>query len=170
MPAARRRGAGLRPLRPVPAADPGHSGPGLGDPAGHLLLAAPVLAATCWAELRAIPPAIRSVEPFYALLAQLIGWSAVVVAVAASVARSRFADLGGAIAAPITFAIIALAWYTPQTAKFLVQPPAIPHSVAIGWYAITVAALILTCATLRDHWHRYTRILDRLPFPQRDRS
>ncbi len=132
--------------------------------AGHLLLAAPVLAVTCWAELRVIPPAIRTVEPFYALLAQLIGWSAVVVAVAASVARSRFAYLGGAIAAPIAFAIIALVWYTPQTAKFLVQPPAIPHSVAVGWYAITAAALIVTCATMRDHWHRYARIFTGCPF------
>jgi hypothetical protein len=96
-------------------------------------------------------------EPLYALLAQLIGWSAITVATSACTARSRFADLGGAIAAPAAFAVIALAWYTPISAKFLVHPTALPHSVTIGWYAIAAAALALTCAATRDHWHRYTR-------------
>jgi hypothetical protein len=153
----------FRPLRwatPVPA---------WVTPAGHLLLAAPILALTFWAQLRIMAPAIPPHapqdphEPFYALIAQLIGWSAIIVAAAACTARSRFADLGGAIAAPISFAVIALAWYTPPSAKFLVRPPAIPHSIAIGWYAIAAAALILTCAAMRDHWHRCTRSPHRRP-------
>jgi hypothetical protein len=148
------------PFRPLTMATPV---PAWVTPAGHLLLAAPVVALTCWAQLRimaaAIPPHAPQDphEPFYALIAQLIGWAAIIVAAAACAGRSRFADLGGAIAAPISFALIAVAWYAPITAEFLVRPPAIPRSVAIGWYAITAAALILTCAAMRDHWHRYTR-------------
>jgi hypothetical protein len=152
------------PFRPLTRATPV---PAWVAPAGHLLLSAPFLVVTCWAQLRildsVIPPhAIQDPhEPFYALIAQLIGWAAVIVAAAACVARSRFADLGGAIAAPVSLAFIALAWYTPLSAKFLVRPPATPHSVAIGWYAVAAAALILTCAVMRDHWHRYTRGLYR---------
>ena len=52
-----------------------------------------------------------------------------------------------------------------MSAKFLVKPPAIPRSIAIGWYAIAAAALILTCAAMRDHWHRYTRSLHRRSSP-----
>jgi hypothetical protein len=148
------------PFRPLALATPV---PAWVPQVGHLLLAAPFLAVTFWAQLRilaqAIPPhaLLDPREPFYALIAQLIGWVAIMVAAASCTARSRFADLGGAIAAPIGFAVIALAWYTPLCAKFLVKPPAGPHSVAIGWYAIATAALILTCAAMRDHWHRYTR-------------
>jgi hypothetical protein len=52
-------------------------------PAGHLLLAAPFLAITFWEQLRIMAPAIPPHapqdphEPFYALVAQLIGWSAI---------------------------------------------------------------------------------------------
>jgi hypothetical protein len=152
------------PFRPLTRATPV---PAWVTPVGHLLLAAPFLAVTFWAQLRILAPAIPAHapqdphEPFYALIAQLIGWSAIVVAAAACTARSRFADLGGAIAAPVSFAVIAFAWYIPLSAKFLVRPPAMSHSVAIGWYAITAVALILTCAAMRDHWHRYTRGLHR---------
>jgi hypothetical protein len=134
-------------------------------PVGHLLLAVPFLAVTVWAQLRIMAPAIPphaphdAEEPFYALLAQLIGWFAITVAAASCVARSRFADLGGAVAAPIMFAVIAFAWYLPATEKFLVHPPAIPPSVARGWYGIAAFALLLTVAAMRDHWHRYTRRL-----------
>jgi len=154
------------PFRPLTRATPV---PAWVTPAGHLLLAAPILALTFWAQLRIMAPVILPHapqdphEPFYALIAQLIGWSAIIVAAAACTARSRFADLGGAIAAPVSFAVIALAWYAPLSAKYLVKPPAIPHSIAIGWYAIAATALILTCAAMRDHWHRYTRNLHRLP-------
>jgi hypothetical protein len=137
-------------------------------PAGHLLLAAPVLAATCWAQLRIMadfpqhvlghPPAV------YPLIAQLTGWCAVFVAAAACVGRSRYAELGGAIAAPVSFAGIALAWYLPITARFLAEPGATAHSAAIAWYAVTSAALALTCLAMRDQWHRYTRSL---PVPRR---
>jgi hypothetical protein len=158
------------PFRPLTRAIPV---PACVIPAGHLLLAAPVLAVTCWAQLRimasAIPPHAPQDphEPLSALVAQLIGWAAITVAAAACVARSRFADLGGVVAAALGFAVIAFAWYTPLTAEFLVNPPASPHSVTIGWYATTAAALIVTCAVMRDPWHRCTRSLGRLSSPRR---
>lgn len=131
-------------------------------PASHLLLAAPILAATCWAQLRIAahntvtltlghPPAV------YPVIAQLTGWCTVTVAAAACVDRSRYTDLGGAIAAPVSFAGIALAWYLPITARFLAEPPATSHGVTITWYAIATAAFAVTCAAMRDQWHRYSR-------------
>jgi hypothetical protein len=132
---------------------------------GQLALAAPVLAVTCWAQLRIIahafpPPAVIHRPAVYPLIAQLIGWCAVTVAAAACVDRSRYADLGGAIAGPASFAVIALAWYAPLTSRFLVQPPAAAQSVTITWYAIATVAAAVTGAAMRDHWHRYPRSAD----------
>ena len=135
--------------------------------AGHFLLAAPILAATCWAQLRIAahniatltlghPPAI------YPLIAQLVGWCAVAVTAAACVDRSRYADLGGATAVPVSVAAIALAWYVPITHKLLAEPPATDHGATLAWYVVASAGLIVTSAAMRDSWHRYTRWL-RLP-------
>jgi hypothetical protein len=158
------------PFRPLTQVTPV---PAWVAPAGHIVLAAPVLAATCWAQLRIVahtipahtfghPPAI------YSMIAQLTGWCAVTVAVAACADRSRYADLGGAVAAPVSFAAIALAWYAPVTARFVVEPPGTAHAVTIAWYAITTGALALTCAVMRDQWHRYPRNLHRPASPQRN--
>jgi hypothetical protein len=146
-------------------------------PVGHILLAVPVLALTCWAQLSIVahtftiqamplppggnlgtshPPAV------YPLTAQLTGWCMVAVAVAACVDRSRYADLGAAVAAPISLGAIALAWYVPVTSRVLVEPPATAHGVTIAWYAIASAASALTWAAMRDQWHRYSRSLLRL--------
>jgi hypothetical protein len=142
-------------------------------PAGHIVLAAPVLAVTCWAQLRivahTIPPHALSHPPaIYPVIAQLTGWCAVTVAAAACADRSRYADLGGAIAAPVSFAAIALAWHAPVTGRFLIEPPATAHVVTIAWYCIATAGLALSCAAMRDRWHRYMRNLHRLPGPQRN--
>jgi hypothetical protein len=144
-------------------------------PAGHLLLAAPVVTVTCWGQLlviaHTIPPhAIGHPPAVYPVIAQLVGWSAVTVAAAAWVGRSRYADLGGAIAAPVSFAAIALAWYAPITSRFVVEPAATPHGVTIAWYAIATAASVLTCVAMRDQWHRYSRNLHRLSSPERSPS
>jgi hypothetical protein len=134
--------------------------------AGHVVLAAPVLAVTCWAQLRFVAHTIAPdapSTPVYPLIAQLTGWCAVAVAVAACVDRSRYADLGGAVAAPVSFAAIALAWFVPAISKHLAEPPAGPHGVTIAWYAIAAAALALAGAAMRDQWHRYLRVLRRRP-------
>ncbi len=146
-------------------------------PAGHILLAAPVLAVTCWLQLlqthasglSTLPAHVLGPAPaVYPLVAQLAGWSAITVTAAAWVDRSRYADLGGAIAAPVTFALIALAWYAPGVARLLVEPPATARSVTFAWYAVAGVGLILTCAAMRDDWHRYSRALNRLSFPHRN--
>ena len=144
-------------------------------PAGQLLLAAPVLAATCWIQLRitarTIPPHLPGHPPaVYPLIAQLTGWCLLAVAVAACVDRSSFADLGGAIAAPVSLTAIAFAWYTPAISRILTEPPATAHGMTIAWYAIATAALALTCAATRDHWHRYARHLHRRSAPERKPS
>jgi len=145
------------PFRPLIQAVPV---PAWVAPAAHLLLATPILAATCWAQLgimtQTIPPhALGHPPSIYPLIAQLTGWCAVTVAVAACVGRSRYADLGGAVAAPVSFAVIALAWYAPVTSRILTGPPATPPGVTIAWYATAAAAAALTCAAMRDQWHRY---------------
>jgi hypothetical protein len=149
------------PFRPLTQATPV---PVWVAPAGHLLLAAPVLAVTCWTQLlimaRTIPPHTIGRPPaVYPVVAQLAGWCAITIAGAACVDRSRYADLGGAIAAPVSFAVIALAWYAPVTSRILSGPPATANGVtttwyATAWYAIAAAALALTCAAMRDRWHR----------------
>jgi len=149
------------PFRPLTQATPV---PAWVAPAGHLLLAAPVLAVTCWAQLRivarTIPPHTVGHPPAaYPVIAQLAGWCAITVAGAACVDRSRYADLGGAVAASVSFAVIALAWYAPVTSRILTGPPATALGVTTAWYAIAAAALTLTCAAMADRWHRYSRQL-----------
>jgi hypothetical protein len=131
-------------------------------PACHLLLAAPILAVTCWVQLRimayTIPPhAIGHAPAVYPLIAQFTGWCAVTVAAAVCVDRSRYADLGGAIAVPVSLGAIGVAWNIPPSANVLVDPPATAHGVTIVWYVIASAALAVTCVAMRDQWHRYSR-------------
>jgi hypothetical protein len=147
------------PFRPLTQATPV---PAWVAPACQLLLSVPILAVTCRAQLsiiaHAIPPhAIIHQPAVFPLIAQLIGWCTVTVAAAACVGRSRYADLGGAIAAPVTFAAIALAWFAPASARLLVGPPATARGVTIAWSCIATAALALTCVAMRDSWHRYAR-------------
>jgi hypothetical protein len=144
------------PFRPLTQTTPV---PAWVAPAGHLLLAAPILAGTCWAQLcimtSTIPPHALSHPPaVYPLIAQLTGWCVVTVAAAVCVDRSRYADLGGAVAAPVSFGAIALAWYAPVISRLLTEPPATPHGATIAWYAVASAALALTCVAMRDQWHR----------------
>lgn len=131
-------------------------------PACHLLLAAPILAVTCWAQLRimayTIPSHVLGHAPaVYPLIAQFTGWCAVTVAAAVCVDRSRYADLGGAIAVPVSLGAIGAAWNVPASASVLTDPPATAHGVTIAWYVIAAAALAVTCVAMRDPWYRYSR-------------
>lgn len=157
------------PFRPLTQSTPV---PAWVVPVGHLLLAAPILGVTCIAQLRiiasTIPPHTLGRPPaVYPLIAQLTGWCAVAVAAAACAGRSGYADLGGAVAAPVSFAAIAFAWYAPIISRFVAEPPATPRGVTIAWYAVATAASALTCVAMRDQWHRYTRSLHRLSPPER---
>lgn len=155
------------PFRPLTQTTPV---PAWTAPAGYVLLSAPILGLTCWVQLRiiasTIPPHVLARPPaVYPLIAQLTGWCAVAVATAASVDRSRYADLGGAVVAPISFAAIALAWYAPIISGFLTEPPATPSGVTITWFAVAATALALACAAMRDQWQRYARSLHRPLLP-----
>jgi hypothetical protein len=135
-------------------------------PAGQTLLALPVVAATCWGQVRimsdTIPPGAGHRAAVYPLIAQLAGWSALAVAAASGCDRSRYADLGGAVAAPISLAIIALAWFTPGIRRLLDVPPATAQGASIAWYLTAAGALVLAYAAIRDPWWRYTRRRGRL--------
>jgi hypothetical protein len=146
------------PLRPLTQAAPA---PAWLTSAGQTLLALPILAVTCWAQLLLVDQTGPHRSAVYPLLAQLTGWCALTVAAAACCDRSRYADLGGAVAAPVSLAAIALAWYSPGINRLLLTPPATARAETIAWYGITAAAVALGAAGLRDRWHRYTRLLHR---------
>jgi hypothetical protein len=130
--------------------------------ATQIVLALPALVVTSWVQLVIMAhthPAVarHHLAAIYPLIAQLIGWAAIALAIAACCDRTRYADLTGAIAAPITLAVIAFAWFTPGVKDLLVTGPATPRTATIAWYSITAASLAITAAALRDTWHRYTR-------------
>jgi hypothetical protein len=132
--------------------------------AGQMLLALPVLALTCWVQLRLMTTTVPAgsaghLPAFYPLLAQLMGWSALEVALANCCERTRYAALSGAIAASVTFVAIAAATFIPTLKRHLLTPPATPHAATIAWYTITAVMLALTCVAIRDQWQRYTRRL-----------
>jgi hypothetical protein len=151
------------PFRPLLQATPV---PAWVTSAGQVLLAVPILAVTCWAQLRIVADSIHgrvlSQPATYPLLAQLTCWCAVTVAAAACVDRSRYADLGGAVAVPVSLVLIGIAWYAPVSHKYLAAPPATDHQVIIAWYVIAAAALLVTCLAMRDRWHRYARSVRRI--------
>ena len=124
------------------------------------------LAAAEWA-VRLPSQATGSINGSVFLPCVPLGQAREAIAAAACAGRSRYADLSGVIAALASFAAIALAWYAPVSARFLVEPPATAHGVTIAWYAIATAASALSCVAMRDQWHRYTRSLQRLSSSQR---
>jgi hypothetical protein len=131
-------------------------------PAGQILLAVPVLAATGWAQLRIMAWTVPLRAPghqgaIYPLIAELTAWCLVAVAAAACIDRSRYADLGGAMAAPVSLVAVGLVWYWPVTGRFLAEPPATAHGVTVAWSCIAAAAAALAVAAMRDGWHRYSR-------------
>jgi len=132
------------------------------------LLAFAVLAVTCWAQLSLMAytfPIHATEGAIYTLIAVLTAWSMIFLAVAACCDRSRFADVGGAMAVPISLAIIAFAWFTPAVKDLFVvgagRPLATPRAATIAWYIVAAAALALAYAAMRDRWPRYTRLLAR---------
>lgn len=124
-----------------------------------VVLALPVLALTCWVQVLLIqPPSAFARPPAVApLLAQFTGWCALTVAAATCTDRSRYADLGGAVAAPVSLALIGLALFGPRINHVLATPPASRHTATVAWYAIAAVAVLVAGAAMHDRWHRYTR-------------
>jgi hypothetical protein len=130
----------------------------------QILLAIPVVAATCWVQLSLMtattqPATAGHPAALYPVIAQLTGWCALTVAAAACCQRSRYADLGGAVAAPFSLTAIALAWVTPPIRRFLVAPPATAHAATVVWYTTAAVAAAIAGLAVGDQWHRYTRVI-----------
>jgi hypothetical protein len=130
-------------------------------PAAQTLMAVPAVAITLLAQLmimtRTIPAGRGHPPAIYPLVAQLTGWCAIGVAVAAVSDRSRYSDLGGAVAAPAALGAIALAWVTPGLKDALAVPPATAQTATVAWYILAAGALGIAVAGMRDGWHRCTR-------------
>ena len=128
-------------------------------PAVRTLLAVPAVAITGWAQLlimaSTFPTGAGRPPAIYPLVAQLTGWCAIVVAIAAICDRSRYSDVGGAMAGPLALVVIALAWVGPGLKDLLAFPPAAPKTAAIAWYTFATGALVVAVAAMRDPWRRY---------------
>jgi hypothetical protein len=125
--------------------------------AGQTLFSAPLLAATCAADLQVMTArdaVLVHAPAVYPLVAQFTGWAAIAVLTATWCDRTRFAALNGALAAPATIALITLAWTEPHLRRVLITPGARPHTAAAVWYAITAFAFVGAWAASRDPWHR----------------
>jgi hypothetical protein len=134
--------------------------------AGQTLLALPLLAATCWGQLHLMAETVPAGETvhlpaIYPLIAQFTAWSLFAAAIAGCYERTRHASLSGAIAVPVSTALIAVAEFTPALQRRLLTPPATPQAAAIAWYTLAAAALSLAGIAIRDQWHRYTHRLHR---------
>jgi len=135
--------------------------------AGQILLTLPVVAVTCLAQLSLMDYTIARLSQgstahapaIYPLIAQLAGWCALTLAAAACCDRSRYANLTGAVAGPVSFVIFALARYAPRIDRLFDAPPGTAHAVTAAWYIVAATATALLVAALRDRWQRYARKL-----------
>lgn len=118
----------------------------------HLAIALPLVGLTGYLqlELAAVPgpppgpgPAAATL-PWPGLLAEFAAWSACAVAVAAGVTRTRWRDLGGALAGPAALGLIAL---------LAVASP----GPAWSWWAVGGAAALIAGWESRDPWLRFRR-------------
>jgi hypothetical protein len=129
-------------------------------PALHAAAAAPVVAATTALQLKLAAAGLsRGVAlPWPSLAGELAAWSAIAFAAGAAVARTRWTDLGGAIAAPATLGLIGLlavpAWrLLPRTFGQL-TPAQHQHWAASGrtWWVLALAAAAAAGAASCDPW------------------
>lgn len=132
--------------------------------AGHTLLAVPILAGTFAVQLRLMAdsfPVHQPIKPpaVYPLAAQFIGWAALAILAATWSDRTRYANLNGAVAAPIAMSVIAAAWLIPQLHRFFDTSQAHPGAAIRTWYLVAACATIGSWLTVRDQWHRYTRLI-----------
>jgi hypothetical protein len=147
--------------------------------AAHLVMALPLISLTGFIQLQLAAAELRGggraaggtpALPWAALATELVAWLAFSLAVAALVARTRWNDLGGALAAPAALGCIALLAVSPLRlfpAAFTGLTPA-QHSAWLhaewAWWALGQAAALTACWASRDPWHRLR------PEPRRRRA
>ncbi len=138
--------------------------------AGRLVIALPLLGLTGWIQLQLanteLPIVFRnqgmtSVHlPWPALVAELIAWSAIAVAAAALVTRTRWNDLGGAIAAPAALAFIGLLAATPlglvpvAFAGLTLRQHNAWLRAEWSWWSLSLIAALVAGWANRDPWLR----------------
>lgn len=135
--------------------------------AARVLIALPVLVLTGWTQL-AITAAelgagLRSASvPGSALLwpelaAELAAWSAIALAAAAIIARTRWSDIGSAIAVPAALAIVGMlalpAWHLLPTALSPARQPAWADAER-AWGVAALLAVATVCWASCDPWLR----------------
>jgi hypothetical protein len=131
----------------------------------HTLLSAPLVVATCATDLQVTTTrdtGLAHTPALYPLIAQFTGWAAVAVLSATWCDRTRFASLNGALAAPITIALITLTWTEPHLQHVLSTPTARPRTATAAWYTIAAIAAVGSWAASRDSWHRYAHLVTRV--------
>jgi hypothetical protein len=114
----------------------------------HTALALPVIGLTAYLQLELAATEIVGSRaagtaglPRSVLVAEFAAWSATGLAAAAAVDRTRWHDLGGGIAAPVTVMLIAL---------FAL----LPIGSAWTWWAVAFAAALVAITASRDPWLR----------------
>jgi fluoroquinolone transport system permease protein len=144
--------------------------PGRLPAAAHLILAVPLLAATTWIQFglatvapRAGPHSAGAVPhplPRAALSVELTACCALTIAVAALIARSHWDHLGGAVAAPVTLALIIALGIEPPLHLLSAFPAATRATHASWehvhqeWALLMLIAASLACWASRDRWSR----------------
>jgi len=137
--------------------------------AAHLLFAVPALGLTAWLQLElagadlriTLPPGSPAQAehlPWLSLIVEMAAWSALAVAVAAVISRTRWNELAGAVAAPAALAltgVLALAplGLFPAAATGPGQSASWPGS-DWRWCALSLAAVLVACWACRDPWRR----------------
>jgi hypothetical protein len=151
----------------------------------RLVMALPLLGLVAWAQLDLAATefsiGLRDQGlaaphlPWLSFAAELTAWSAITLAAAALIARTRWNDLGGAIAAPAAIAFIALLAVTPLHLFPATISPLTPklHSAwqqaEWKWWALALIAALITCWVSRDPWLRLRPAITRLAV-QRNQS
>jgi hypothetical protein len=136
----------------------------------RVALALPVLGATSGAELylaaRALAADLRGMGagpaglPWIALAAELAAWCLLALAAAAVVARTRWHDLGGVVAALSAIAVLAFLGLAPLhllPTAFIGMTAAQRHAWTLAWQlwaVVAVAAAALATWASRDPWRR----------------
>jgi hypothetical protein len=143
--------------------------PGWLSSAGRVLLAAPVVALTCWLQLdlgdRALARTLagsgqHAVIPALQVSVEFAAGCAITLAAAAVVQRSRWHDLGGAAAVPLALAaaagLAASPWHLLPTAfpgRTGPLPPGWTRPTLLTALVVVLAAIVAAWSS-RDRWRR----------------
>ncbi len=150
------------PHRPVAASMPA---PAWLTTAIRVLLATPVVAVTAAVQLGLAAAALPEVLPWASLAAELAGWSAVALAFAAALQRTRWHDAAGVLTVALALAGVAVLGQLPWPWF----PAAIGSHAASAawaragwlWLGACAAGLAVAAWSSRDSWERASRYLTR---------